>query len=186
MTLGELKDEKELSFIWNEVEVIFMKDKDVKELRERLHEEQDKICPVCAQKMSHDAMALDHQHKLFADQPLLDDGAGLVRGAICMGCNSWEGRVTNSFKRMGLHKKDASFSDMLHNLADYLDRENLPYLHPREVPKALKLKKSCYNKLVKVYDKKAKIPDYPKSKKLTKKLKELFEEYKITVEYYSA
>lgn len=166
----------------NKKEIKYLKTSEVKALREKLHEAQNKICPVCDQYMSHDAMALDHQHKLFKNQPLLEDGAGLVRGVICMVCNSWEGKVSNSFKRMGLHKKDKSMSELLRNLADYLEQENLPYVHPNEVPKTPKLMKSKYNKIVKLYKLEfpsKKVPEYPKSGKVTKLFEELAEKYDI-------
>lgn len=163
-------------------EIIYLKTTEVKALREKLHNEQDMICPICKHLMSHDAMALDHQHKLFKNQPLLEDGAGLVRGVICLNCNSWEGKVSGSFKRMGLHKKDSSMSDMLRNLADYLDRENLPYVHPNEVPKAPKLGKAKYNKIIKIFKElnpNKKVPEYPKSGNVTKLFEELSELYGV-------
>lgn len=172
-------------------DIIILKDKDIKPLREKLHKEQDGICPICTHKLSVDAMALDHQHKLFKNQPLLEDGAGLCRGVICMVCNSWEGKVSGGFKRMGLHKKDISMADMLRNLADYLDQENLPYIHPREVPKEPKISKRNYNKIKSLYNKeefiptrkgqkKKAFPEFPKSGKLTKDLGVLFEKYEIS------
>lgn len=172
-------------------EIVYLKSTEVKALREKLHNEQNMICPVCAQKMSHDAMALDHQHKLFKNQPLLEDGAGLVRGAICLVCNSWEGKVSGSFKRMGLHKKNNSMSDLLRNLADYLERENLPYVHPNEVPREPNISKKNYNKIKKMYEseeftperknqKKKVFPEFPKSAKLTKALEELFIKFGVS------
>lgn len=162
--------------------ITVLKDKDIKILREKLHNEQDGVCPICEHKLSVDAMALDHQHKLFKNQPLLEDGAGLCRGVICMVCNSWEGKVSGGFKRMGLHKKDISMADMLRNLADYLDQENLPYIHPREVPKEPIFMKSVYNKIIKQFKityPKRKVPGYPSSKKWTKQFIELSEEFEI-------
>ena len=165
-------------------EIKYLKGSDIKPLRKKLHKEQDGICPICVTRLSVDFMALDHQHKLFVNQPLLEDGAGLCRGVICMVCNAWEGKVSLGFKRMGLHKKEASMSTLLRNLADYLDRENLPFVHPREQDPIPKLKKQCYNKLKKVYKGRAKFPEYPKSKKVTKKLGELFKEYNLEIDYY--
>lgn len=163
--------------------ITVLKDKDIKPLREELHNKQNKICPICKDKLSADAMALDHQHKLFADQPLLENGAGLCRGVICMQCNAWEGKMSKGFKRMGLHKKkNADMIDMIRNLADYLEQENLPYIHPREVPKEPQFMKNVYNKIIKqfklTYPKK-KVPAYPSSKKWTKLFIALSEEFEI-------
>jgi hypothetical protein len=165
-------------------DIIQLKQKDVKALRIKLHEEQNMICPVCNQYMPHEDMTLDHQHKLFKDQPLLEDGAGMVRGAICKLCNSWEGKVTNSFKRMGLHKKDGSFAELLRNLADYIEQDNLPMIHYSEEQKRKKLSKRCFKTLLKEHTKrkpKNKPLVYPKSGFLTKGLETLFIEYGIPI-----
>lgn len=167
-------------------EMIYLKSKDVKELREKLHEEQNCVCPVCNEVTSHDSTTLDHQHKLFKSQELHENGAGEIRGVLCFVCNAFEGMVLSKYVRQGLHKKDISQSDLLRNLANYLERDNLPYVHPSEVPKPDKIKKQSYKKLLKVYAGKAKFPEYPASGKLTKRLKELFEEYDITPEFYKS
>ena len=76
---------------------------------------------------------------------------------------------------------------MLRNLADYLDQENLPYIHPTEKPKKKKKKKSSYNKLVKelkLIDYRKKIPSYPKSGKLTKGIEELYSKCEVEPEFY--
>ena len=162
--------------------MIILKQKDIKPLREKLHKEQNYICPICKEKIPLEQVTLDHQHKLFKDQLLSENGAGEVRGVLCFQCNSAEGMFFNKFKRQGLHKKDISYTDWLRNLADYLDQDNLEFIHPTEVPKKPDVSKSNYNKLKKAYlesNKKAKFPVYPKSKKLTKKLDELFCEFKI-------
>lgn len=159
----------------------YLKSKDIKPLREKLHKEQDFICPVCEQKTPLSETTLDHQHKLFKDQPLGENGAGLIRGVLCKQCNSVEGKIFNSLRRMGMHKKDISFSEILRNLADYLERDNLPLVHPTEIPKEPKIKKTCYNKLKKVCT--VKMPAYPKSGKLTKELEKLFIRFNVDIEY---
>jgi predicted patatin/cPLA2 family phospholipase len=82
--------------------------------------------------------------------------------------------------------------DFLYNLAMYLKAEQLPYIHPSHVQKKPKLMKSSYNKLKreiqqanKYLKKPIKIPPYPKSKRLTKKLKELYERFGIDPEFYT-
>lgn len=84
--------------------------------------------------------------------------------------------------RSGIQQSD--LPTILRSCADYLERKHLPYIHPSEKPKAKKLKKSSYNKLLKAYDGKAKFPDYPTSGKLTIKLEKLFADYSMNPEFY--
>ena len=60
------------------------------------------------------------------------------------------------------------------------------YIHPMDKPKGPLLTKSSYNELVRgvMKDGKYKMPEYPKSRKLTKRLAELFEQYGIEPKYY--
>lgn len=158
-----------------------LKSTEIKELREKLHTEQNMICPVCNTKIEFDSTCLDHKH-VYKGDTIGENGAGLVRGVLCNTCNGAEGRILGVLKRLGMHKKGVNFSDVLRNLADYLDKEPLPYLHPTEVPKGPKIKKSLYNKLKKLYDtteRKKKFPDFPKSGKLTKALKDISEEFNM-------
>lgn len=160
-----------------------LKQADIKELREKLHREQNEICPICKDKTAYDKITLDHQHKKKHEE-IGELGKGLIRGTICFTCNSAEGRILSVYQRQGLHKKEIEYTDWLRNLADYLDRENLPYVHPNEVPKEPNIKKSLYNKLKKEYlktERKKKFPDFPKSGKMTKALKELSEEFQISL-----
>jgi len=168
----------------SEQKVKYLKSSEIRPLREKLHDTQGMVCPICKEVIPHSDMTLDHQHKLFKDQPLLEDGAGMIRGSICKLCNSWEGRVTNSFKRMGLHKKDGSFAEILRNLADYIEQDNLPYIHPTEKPNKKKLSKNCFKKLAKEYSnsKPNNLPlVYPKSGNITKGLKNLFSKFNIEI-----
>lgn len=133
-------------------------------------------------------ITLDHIHRRFKNQPLGEDDAGFCRGVLCRQCNSWEGKVFNAHRRMGLHKKELDQFSLLENLIEYgRDKTlvNQQIVHPTEAPKDKKVKKSCYNKLKKtILKEKGKMVEYPKSKKLTKPLKEAFEKYNIEVEYY--
>ena len=157
--------------------------KELKDIKKELLEEQGYICPISQKPLKMDKEAVvDHKHKLFKDQPLGEDGAGLIRGILDFRVNAWEGKVFNSFKRLGLHKFDASLPDMLRRLADYLEKETTNYIHPAEKPKEKKLGKRKFNKIAKLYAKekpKAKPLEYPKSKKITKKILELSKKYNI-------
>jgi len=165
-----------------ETNVKYLKYSDIKKKREEIYEHQDRKCLICGETAGKDNITLDHQHKLFKNQPLIKDGAGLIRGVLCKVCNSWEGKIFKNFRRMGLHKKQLSLQELLRNLADYLDREKYLLIHPTEKPKERKISKRNYNTLKKIYIKsgqKKKFPIFPKSGKLTKPLNQLFVEFQI-------
>jgi len=69
---------------------------------------------------------------------------------------------------------------MLEDLIRYYQKGTYDLIHPSEKKKEPIVSKSNYNRLKKVYSGKKKFPEYPKSKKLTKLLGELFEEYNIS------
>lgn len=78
----------------------------------------------------------------------------------------------------------ANLPTILRSTADYFEKEQYPYVHPSEKAKHRRLKKTSYNNLKKAYTGKKEFPKYPASGKLTVGLKQLFESYKITPEYY--
>jgi hypothetical protein len=161
---------------------IQLKQKDIKLLREKLLKEQDYICPICKEKITLAESTLDHQHKLFKDEEIGNNGAGLCRGVICFRCNAWEGKIFNSYRRLGLHKKELDQATLLRNLADYLEQENMIYIHPTEVEKPKKLGKRIFNKLKKEYNKKypnRKELEYPKSGKITKEIEKILTEFDL-------
>lgn len=67
----------------------------------------DNICAIS--KCKTENPVLDHDHK-----------TGYVRGVIDRQINAWEGKVFNSFIRLGLHKR-FDLIDLLRGLADYLE-----------------------------------------------------------------
>jgi hypothetical protein len=163
-----------------------LKQKEIKSLKIHLHKKQKRICPILGTKFKASKMVLDHQHKTKKEK-IGKNGAGLARGAIHFQANVLEGKITNAFKRYGLAKFGITLPDFLRNLADYLERENLPYIHPNEKPPKKKLMKRSYNKLRKLYDKKpikSKFPDFPKSGKLIKPLEKLYNHYGLQPEFY--
>jgi RNase P subunit RPR2 len=162
-----------------------LKHKEIKELREKLWEENGRCCPICGAEVDKSEIALDHSHKSDVD------GTGQIRNAICKKCNSLEGIFKQKWKRIGLMDV-IEFSDLLISMGEYLKQEHLPYLHPSEVQKKPKLMKRSYNQLkreiekVNCYlEKPIKIPPYPKSKRLTKRLKELYDQFGLVPEFYS-
>ena len=154
-----------------------------KELRLKLHIEQNEICPLLGIYIPPEDTALDHKHKKKSD-PCGPNGDGLVRGVISFRANSLEGKITNAWRRQfgfDESKHPISLPNFLRNLANYL--ENPPveqiYVHPTEKLKRPKLNKNQFN-LVKRYWKemypKRKYPTFPKSGKLTEELKGYIEE----------
>lgn len=160
-----------------------LKHKDIKVLREQLYNEQNGICPILKQEFSKDQFSLDHQHKRKND-PIGINGDGLIRGCINIQVNAFEGKILGAYKRCGLHKL-ISLPALLRNLADYLDQENLPYIHPSDREKPKRFMKRSYNALKGVYNERKKFPEYPETQFLTKPLKKLFKQYNINPEFYS-
>jgi|APSaa5957512576_1039674.scaffolds.fasta_scaffold101896_1 hypothetical protein len=170
------------------LELIQLKQKDIKKLKQELHEAHNGVCPLLGIEVPLDAMTLDHKHKRIVD-PAGPNGNGLIRGAIEFRANAMEGKITNNWKRyFGANESTHPIllPDFLRNLADYLEDPPCEqiYIHPSEKPKSKILKKSCYNKLVKQVNGKQMVPVYHKKQKLTKGLEKLFTKYKVGVEYY--
>jgi hypothetical protein len=145
---------------------------DVESIRSILSHEQQGICPICKKKLNNPC--LDHQHTKKVK------GSGQIRGVICRSCNVLLGKIENNCARYSVSQQE--LPKVLHNMAKYLEKEHLPYLHPSEAPKPKKLKKSSYNKLKALS---TKCPTYPRSGKLTKALERLYAEYEIEPEFYA-
>ena len=151
----------------------------LKALKEKWHEEQGKVCPLFGNVYPIEEITLDHCHKLKSELPD-ESGKGLCRGAIHFQANSIEGKITNAFKRYG-GDKHINLIQYLRNLADYLENNKShteeKWIHPSEEPKAPKLMKSSYNRLVKAVAGKQKVPAY--NGKFTKALEKLYEKYEV-------
>ena len=170
--------------------IIMLKYKDLKPLREKLYDGQGGICPILKQKIRLEDAVVDHKH-MRKNDVIGENGNGLIRGVIHKNINVVEGKIGNTFKRYGIEKMGISLPDFLRNLADYLEQSPLPYIHPTEITRMNKglnlLKKSSYNKLVKKHNNmgiRAKIPLYPKSKKITKVLLTMFKRCDLEPEFY--
>ena len=161
------------------MEYVQLKNKDLKDIREQILEEQKGICPICKKPVNKPV--LDHHHKKKVG------GTGLVRGVICSSCNVFIAKIENNMKRYCIQPDE--ISDVLRNVADYLEKEQYPFIHPTEAPKKPKLKKSSYNKLRKIHlskERKAKLPPYPKSGNITKALLKFYNRYDLDPEFYSS
>lgn len=154
-----------------------LKASDVPKLRKFLLKKQMGTCPICTKHIQDPC--LDHSHIKRIG------GSGLIRGVLCRTCNVFIAKSENNCTRYGIKQRD--LPSILRACADYLERPHLKYIHPSEKPKEPRLKKQSYNKLFKAYKaigRRAKFPEYPKSRKLTKKLAELFELCEIEPEFY--
>ena len=166
---------------------IEMKQKDIAPLREKLWIKNGKKCPVLGTDVALNKMALDHAHKRKDEE--YSETKGVIRESLDFRCNAVLGKLENSLKRSGLvFQEDFNISTFLRNAADYFeqgaytDENGDMYIHPNEVTKDPLISKRQYNLLKKTYDKtqrKKKFPPCPTSKKLTKPLKLLFDEFKI-------
>ena len=167
----------------NEINFIEMKQSDIRPLKEKIWLMNDKKCPVLKVERPLEKMALDHIHANNSDDYAIDKGT--IRTSLDFRVNAVLGKLENSIKRTGLDKEDYfNIGDFLRAAADYFDNEpyhedNNYFIHPTEVKKTPNVSKKNYNKLKKVYTGKAKFPEYPSSKKLTKPLEKLFNEYEI-------
>ena len=152
-----------------------LRQKDISSIRDKiLIEDQDGVCYIC--KRVPKRPTLDHHHQKRIK------GTGLVRGVLDSNMNVFLAKIENNASRYAIKAED--LPEILRNVADYLEKDQYPYIHPSEAPKAPKLKKSSYNRLKKIYDLKRKFPEFPKSGKLTKGLTKIYEIYGIEPEFY--
>lgn len=173
-----------------------MQQKDILELKKKLYDLNDGICPLLKIKIPLEKMALDHIHKLKNED--YSEQKGTIRNTIEFRANSIEGKITNAWKRYFGYdesKYPINLPDFLRNLADYLEKgayseNNVYFVHPNEVPKSPKLSKKNYNTLKRLYIKDEgnykkgimkKFPEFPSSGKPTKALILLFEKYNINM-----
>ena len=143
---------------------IELKQKDITVLKEKLHKENNGVCPLLGKKVPLEQMVLDHIHKLKSEE--YTEQKGTIRNAIEFRSNAMEGKIVNNWKRyFGADESNhpIPLPEFLRNLADYLEKgayndNGTYYIHPNEVPKQPKLTKRCYNKLKKVYKGRATFP----------------------------
>ena len=157
--------------------IVQLKFSEIPTLRKTILEEQQGICPICRGIIGEYEAALDHEHKKKVK------GTGQIRGVLCRSCNVFLGKLENNCRRYNISRK--RLPNFLSRIADYLREEHKPFIHPNEKEKIPKLRKDSYNKLAKLYSGRAKFPEYPKTGRLTIKLKVLFEQYGVEPKFYS-
>lgn len=151
-----------------------LKTTEVQKFRKFLLHKQKGICPVCELKITDPV--LDHSHKKRIG------GSGKCRGVVCRTCNVFLAKSENNAVRYRI--KIVDLPRILRNIAKYLEKPHLPYLHPSERNKPKKLKLSSYKKLQKAWDGKGIFPPYPERGGVTIKLTALFTKYGIEPEFY--
>lgn len=163
------------------IELRDLKTSEIKEVKAQILESQGFRCAICGKPLTLEESVLDHQHKMRKSDENGPDGNGLVRGALCQGCNLAEGKITNALFRFLQIRTTKDRILFLQKLIEYYSKGTYPFVHPTEVKKEPQVSKKNFNKLNKLYSKETgKVLEYPKSKKLTKKLKVLFEKYNIS------
>ncbi len=169
-----------------------LKRSEIKHIREILARKTDNKCPISGLDISNGDACCDHAHE-DSLHPCSETIEGQVRGVLHKFANVLEGQMRGKFKRSGL-AAHMNFEDFLFNLYTYLMDFREPMLHPlAKDNKPKKLMKSSYNTLIreinscnKFRHKPEKYPAYPKSKKMTKRLQELFVKYEITPKFYGS
>ena len=153
-----------------------LKTKDIKTIKQMLLEKQGYRCAICGKELTLENSVLDHQHKQRKSDKNGVNGDGLVRGVICQEDNLSEGKIWNATCRFQGARTPQDRINWLKQLIQYYEAGTYPFIHPTEKVPLKSISKRQYNKLKKVCPK---VPEYPKSTHLTKRLKELFDIYQI-------
>lgn len=163
-----------------------LKSSELQKIRQAIHLSQKGKCPILKKEFPENEMVVDHLHKRHA-KLLKFPGSGYVRGVIHRQANSFEGKLANSYIRLGMHKFDISLPEVLRNMAVYLEKKHYRYMHPSEKPKALKLSKKSIKQVTIAHrltypnKKPLKLPKPDKKgfTKMTKGLEKAFKEFNI-------
>ena len=160
-----------------------IKNSEIKKFRDELYIKQNNKCDVLKIDIPSEKRVLDHihsDHKYYKE-------TGYIRGVIHSEINILLGKIENQWKRTSKELKNIfELDDILCLLSEYIKKHKSKeekILHPKEY-KEPKIMKSKYNKLKKLFLEKypnKKFPDFPKTQKLTIKLKQLSEEFKINL-----
>ena len=154
-----------------------LKQSDIPKLREEILDEQGGICPLCNNPIPEGCACLDHEHKRRIR------GSGQLRSVLCRNCNTFLGKLENNSRRCNISLNN--LPQVLRRTSKYLLQEHKPFIHPSEREKQPKLQKASYNILKRKYKGRAKFPEYPKTGKLTVRLKQIFEQHGIEPKFYS-
>lgn len=137
-------------------------------IRESFIIKQNGICPICKKNLIKPV--LDHHHTKRIK------GTGKCRAVLCATCNIFLGKIENNCIRYRINQK--ILPNVLRSIANLLEKKQSKYIHPNErIFK--KLGKREYNRICKyyfqMYPRRKKLPEYPKSGKMTRQFEELLE-----------
>lgn len=113
-----------------------LKYKDIPRVKKEITYNQDGLCAICKRQLDmlkNRDICLDHNHK-----------TGRIRGVLCRGCNSMEGKVFRAFQRVGLHKQGVDYMRFLKGLEMYYFNYEVTkgnptnYIHPKFKEKKVK------------------------------------------------
>ena len=93
-----------------------LKYREIKEVRDKLYNEQSNICLLCNQIIESGQEVLDHRHS-----------DGIIRGVIHKFCNTYLGKIENNIKRNKL--TDIQVKNILNNAHAYMNI-NSELIHP--------------------------------------------------------
>lgn len=161
-------------------ELIPLNERECKELKKAQWLKQGKKCSVLKREVPWEDITLDHKHKRKAEKagPY---GRGLVRGILHNRVNAFEGAILRQYKKYGL-TDIIPLPKLLRRLANYLDHPPIEqkYIYWTEREPAKKMSKIDFKRIIKyypvLYPKRKKLPEFPKSGKLTKELAKLLEQ----------
>lgn len=157
-----------------------LKSSEIAKFRVWALQKQNGLCLICGDPCTDPVLDHSHQKKV--------KGTGLCRGVVCRTCNVFLAKSENNAVRYRISHKD--LPRILRNIANYLERKHLPFMHPNEKPKEPILTKNSYNRLKKAYDGKGLFPELRVDdkgnsiQKMTIKLTGLFKMYNIEPEFY--
>lgn len=106
---------------------------DVRKIRENILKKQDNACAVTGYELDPKETVCDHTH----------DRSQLVRGVLHRQTNVYLGKLENNYVRMMAWWYDGTLPNLLRDIADYLEKEPYPIIHPGWLKKS----KTAFNKL---------------------------------------
>ena len=100
-----------------------LKRSEIHKIRKQIQNQQNNCCAICGG--SFDAATYSHKKKKIIPKykPCLDHNHsfGYIRGVLCSGCNSVEGKIINGIKRYHPHVVTQDIPHLLKETARYLE-----------------------------------------------------------------
>lgn len=103
--------------------------------KKKMYDDQKGICLICKRPLDPDYRKshLDHDHALVGN------GAGKVRGLLCILCNGTEGRFRHKFISSGLENKGVNYLVWMESLLEYLKKDHSKNdFHPQFITDTIK------------------------------------------------